>query len=89
MKTSWIIMQVVILLILGLSSVGVNIERLDKAYDIRKMEKELARKTALSSKFEVERNNLLSPYRLKQLAASHGLDVAEPGSIRKLQTPGQ
>jgi hypothetical protein len=35
-------------------------------------------------KLEVERNNLLSPYQLKELASKHGLGPAEPGQIRRL-----
>lgn len=69
-------------LILGLSSVWLNIERMDLAYDLNKLEKELAGRTALASKLELERNNLISPYRLKRLAAVYGLVPVGPGQMR-------
>lgn len=67
---------------LGLASVWLNIERMDLAYDLRKMEKERDRKAALLVKLEVERDNLASPYRLRKLADKYGLTVATPGQIR-------
>jgi len=48
-------------LVLGLSSVWLNIERMDLAYDLNKLEKELANRTNLVAKLELERNNLISP----------------------------
>lgn len=69
-------------LILGLSSVWLNIERMDLAYDLNKLEKELANRTALVSKLELERNNLISPYRLKRLASMYGLVPVGPGQMR-------
>lgn len=70
------------MLLLSLSSVWLNIERMDLAYDLSKMEKELASRTALASKLELERNNLISPYRLKHLAATYGLGPVGPGQMR-------
>ena len=69
-------------LVLGLSSVWLNIERMDLAYDLNKLEKELANRTALVSKLELERNNLISPYRLKRLASMYGLVPVGPGQMR-------
>lgn len=69
-------------LVLGLSSVWLNIERMDLAYDLNKLEKELASRTALAAKLELERNNLISPYRLKRLAAMYGLVPVGPGQMR-------
>jgi cell division protein FtsL len=69
-------------LVLGLSSVWLNIERMDLAYDLNKLEKELAARTALASKLELERNNLISPYRLKRLASLYGLVPVGPGQMR-------
>ena len=71
-----------IILLLSLSSVWLNIERMDLAYDLNKMEKDLASRTALASKLELERNNLISPYRLKRLAATYGLGPVGPGQMR-------
>lgn len=69
-------------LVLGLSSVWLNIERMDLAYDLNKLEKELGARTALVSKLELERNNLISPYRLKKLASTYGLVPVGPGQMR-------
>jgi hypothetical protein len=69
-------------LLLSLSSVWLNIERMDLAYDLSKLEKELGNRTALASKLELERNNLISPYRLKRLAATYGLGPVGPGQMR-------
>lgn len=69
-------------LVLALSSVWLNIERMDLAYDLNKLEKELAGRTALASKLELERNNLISPYRLKRLAEMYRLVPVGPGQMR-------
>ena len=69
-------------LLLSLSSVWLNIERMDLAYDVNKLEKELSNRTALAAKLELERNNLISPYRLKRLAATYGLGPVGPGQMR-------
>lgn len=74
---------VVAALIFGLISVWLNIERVDKAYELRRMERELNEKTALASKLEVERDNLLSPLRLRKLANKYGFGPASQGQIRK------
>ena len=59
-------------LILGLISVWINIERVDRAYELRRMEKKLSEQEALADKLEVEKNNLLSPLRLRELAKKFG-----------------
>jgi len=76
-------------LLLGLSSVWMNIERMELAYDLSKLEKELGNRSALASKLELERNNLISPYRLKRLAATYGLGPVGPGQMRLMTGPGQ
>ncbi len=70
-------------LILGLISVWLNIERVDKAYDLRRMEKRLDEQEALAAKLEVEKNNLLSPIRLRELAKKYGFGPASQGQIRR------
>jgi hypothetical protein len=55
---------------------------MDLAYDLNKLEKELANRTSLASKLELERNNLISPYRLKRLATMYGLVPVGPGQMR-------
>jgi len=71
-------------LTLGLGAVWLNIERMDLAYDLRKMEKSLGQKEDLAVKLTVERNNLVSPYQLKGLAGQLSLGVAAPGQIRRI-----
>jgi hypothetical protein len=74
-------------LLLSLSSVWLNIERMDLAYDINKLEKDLAGRMSLAAKLELERNNLLSPYRLKRLASMYNLEPVGPGQMRLMYKP--
>lgn len=81
----WMILALLgMALSLGLGAVWLNIERMDLAYDLRKMELSLDQKEDLAVKLTVERNNLVSPYRLKKLAGQLGLEVAAPGQIRRI-----
>ncbi|WP_027723201.1 hypothetical protein [Maridesulfovibrio zosterae] len=70
-------------LILGLISVWLNIERVDKAYDLRRMEKRLDEQESLAAKLEVEKNNLLSPIHLRKLAKKYGYGPASQGQVRR------
>lgn len=83
--------MIVVLLImslgLGLGAVWLNIERMDLAYDLRKMETSLDRKEDLVSKLGVERDSLASPDRLRQLAARYGLNRADQGQVRPMPNP--
>lgn len=74
----------VIALALGLTLVWCNIERLDLAYEIKSLEEKIDRGKELNAKLEVERDNLLSPYRLSLKARELGLRPAGQGEIRKL-----
>ncbi|MFH1915538.1 MAG: hypothetical protein ABIK45_14845 [Pseudomonadota bacterium] len=81
----WMILTLLgVALSLGLGAVWLNIERMDLAYDLRKMEKSLNQKEALAVKLSVERNNQVSPYQLKRLAGHLDLGVAAPGQIRRI-----
>lgn len=82
----FLVILALVLLALGLrlASVWLNIERTELAYGMEQAENEMERITQHVDKLEVERNNLLSPYQLKKLAARHGLGPAEPGQIRRL-----
>lgn len=75
-------------LVLRLGQVWLNIERVDLAYGIESLEREVSKRSKLVEKLEVERDNLLSPYQLKRLAEKHGLGPAGPGQIRRLPGPG-
>lgn len=70
-------------LVLGLISVWFNIERVDRAYDLRRMEKRLDEQEALAAKLEVEKNNLLSPIHLRELAKKYGFGPASQRQIRR------
>lgn len=76
-------------LVFGQASVWLNIERVDMAYELRKMEKELSARATLLGKLELERNNLVSPQQLKALAERHGLRPASAGQIRRVEAGGR
>ncbi len=73
------------LLVLGLSLVWLNIERWDLAYRIERLEREMENKSALVAKLEVEKGNLISPQRIRELAQNFGLAQAKPGQIRHME----
>lgn len=85
-KTTLVLLTLLVLLtvVLGLGTVWLNIERLDLAYDLRVMEQELDETESLIAKLEVERNNLVSPYRLQGLAKRFGLGPVQPGQVRRM-----
>ena len=72
-------------LALGLLLVWLNIERMDLAYEIRTLEKDLHRLGSLIAKLEVERENLMSPQRLRRIAKEMDLGPAEAGQIRRVR----
>lgn len=74
-----------LLLVLGLFLVWLNIERWDLAYRMERLERELQDKSALVAKLEVEKGNLLSPQRIRELAQNFGLAQAKAGQIRHLE----
>ncbi len=73
---------------LSMALVWVNIERVDLAYDLRKMQAVLSQKEELASKLEIERNNLAAPARLRRIAMQEGLYEARADQMRKLHDPG-
>ena len=80
---------VLTLLALGFGLTWVNIERVDMAYELKRLQTEIESQEALLSKLEVERNSLLTPDRLRALAAQYGLTQARPGQIRRLSAAGE
>jgi len=80
--------SVLTVLALGLGLTWVNIERVDMAYELKRLQTEIDAQEALISKLEVERNTLLTPERLRILAAQYGLNQARPGQIRRLSLTG-
>lgn len=84
-KLRWLtVMMGMITLVLGLCVVWMNIERMDLAYELKRLQTELERKNDLNAKLEVERMNLLSSARLRTLGEEIGLKPAGPGQIRIL-----
>ncbi len=72
--------------LLGLAVVWMNIERVELAYGLKRLQTSYDDAEALSSKLRLERDNLVSPYRLRKLAEQYGLHPAKPGQIRKMTT---
>lgn len=81
--------SVLTLLALGFGLTWVNIERVDMAYELKRIQTEIDSQEALISKLEVERNTLLTPERLRILATQYGLTQARPGQIRRLSMTGE
>lgn len=68
---------------LGLCQVYLANERVELAYGLKRLSGELDEATAHRDKLLLERDNLASPYRLRQKAREYGLRPAEPGQIRR------
>ncbi|MHC1789891.1 hypothetical protein [Solidesulfovibrio sp.] len=81
--------SIALLLIFGLGLVWLNIERVDLAYELNKMQRQIDEMEALSAKLEVERNTLITPSRLRELARDCGLGPARPGQIRRVAANGE
>lgn len=81
--------SVLMFLALGLGLTWVNIERVDMAYELKRLQTEIMAQEALISKLEVERNTMLTPERLRVLAGQYGLTQARPGQIRRLSENGE
>ncbi len=71
-------------LAMGLTLAWCNIERLDLAYRARQVQGELDARLALVAKLELERANLMSPYRLQEKARELGMSPATAGRVRRL-----
>ncbi len=70
---------------LGLTLVWLNIERVNMAYELKKLQAEVTKLEAHEAKLTVERDNLLSPYRLRKLAKDYGLEEAGTGQMRVME----
>ncbi|WP_243368492.1 hypothetical protein [Fundidesulfovibrio soli] len=81
--------SVLVFLALGLGLTWVNIERVDMAYELKRLQTEIVAQESLISKLEVERNTMLTPERLRVLASQYGLTQARPGQIRRLGAAGE
>ena len=72
------------LLVLSMVFVWLSIQRTERAYSLNRAVSSLEEARKLKSKLEVERDNLLSPDRLRAVGKSQGLVPAAPGQIRRL-----
>ena len=75
----------VVTIILGLGLVWVNIERVDLAYELKTLERELQEKQDQNSKLQVERHYLLAPATLRARAETAVLRPPGRDQIRMLQ----
>ena len=75
----------VVTIILGLGLVWVNIERVDLAYELKILERELQEKQEQNSKLQVERHYLLAPATLRDRAEKSGLRPPRRDQIRTMQ----
>ena len=77
--------SIFITLCLCLGTVWINVERANIAYRLKEMKVALDKLETHSAKLEVERDNLLSPYRLNAEAEKMGMRLAAPGQLRYLE----
>lgn len=75
----------VLTIILGLILVWVNIERVDLAYELKALDRELQDKRDQYSKLQVERQYLLAPANLRVRAEKAGLKPPQRDQIRILE----
>lgn len=70
-------------LVLGMSLVWLNIERVDLAYELKRLKSQARELDDHAAKLRVERDNLMAPYRLEKLADQYGLHVPKAGQVRR------
>lgn len=80
-----LVLNLALAMLLGLGLVWLNIERVELAYDLRRLELESRELEALVDKLEIERDNLLAPYNLRRKAPEYGLRPARTGQIRRIE----
>lgn len=78
-------MVLVLTFVVGLATVWVNIERVDLSYRMQRLQSEFRDNQELKIKLTIEKNNLLSPYRLRELGEQRGLFSPDDSQIRKIQ----
>jgi hypothetical protein len=78
-----------LMLVFGMGLVWLNIERVDMAYEITRLQHDIDQSMSLSAKLEVERDHLVTPGRLRELAVQFGLGPAKSGQIRRIGENGE
>jgi cell division protein FtsL len=81
--------SITLLLIFGLGLVWLNIERVDLAYELNKIQRQIDEVETLTAKLEVERNTLITPLRLREVSREYNLGPARPGQIRRVNGTGE
>lgn len=81
--------SIILLLVFGLGLVWLNIERVDLAYELKKIQHQIDDIETLTGKLEVERNTLITPSRLREMAEQYHLGPACPGQIRRVTVAGE
>jgi len=83
----WILAAVlsgVLTLGLCLTTVWLNIEQVNMGYALKELQVSVNKKKAHTARLQLERDNLLSPYRLRKEAARLGMQPAKVGQIRRM-----
>ena len=84
---TWLLFLIISLLFSfssGLFLIWISIDRTDLAYKMYKIQQSIGNGQGHTTKLEVERDSLLSPYKLDSKAEELGLTIAEPGQVRRL-----
>jgi cell division protein FtsL len=81
--------SITLLLIFGLGLVWLNIERVDLAYELNKIQRQIDDVETLTAKLEVERNTLITPARLREVSREYNLGPARSGQIRRVNVSGE
>ncbi|WP_291318763.1 hypothetical protein [Desulfonatronospira sp.] len=81
----WLAFMLLVTFVLGLAKVWVTVERVDLAYRMERLQEENRENRELRTKLSIERNNLLSPYRLREFGREHGLSKPGDEQVRKIR----
>lgn len=87
MNTRWMLLTGVsglLTLVLGMSLVWLNIERMDLAYELKRLKSAAQELEDHAAKLRVERDNLLAPYRLENMVEKFGLRTPQAGQVRRM-----
>ena len=74
----------VVTVALGLTLAWLNIERTDLAYGLKSLQSQAKDLEDHAAKLQVERDNLLAPYRMEKMAKELGLGDAKSGQVRRV-----
>ncbi|MDR0816290.1 MAG: hypothetical protein LBN28_02695 [Desulfovibrio sp.] len=72
-------------MVMGLTLVWSNIERMDTTYFINILQNEFRERRDLRAKLEVERGRLLSPYELRRKAEEFGMREPRSDQVRRIE----